>query len=161
MRACKHAAVERYSPPSPFLQSVISDEVPFEGNFGAVNLTKLVALTKDKEEANRDWATFLLGQLETDTPELRQALLEAAEDKSGVVRAEAIWGLAQRDKVLALPLVKRELELDSVWLPLFEAAELIADPSLVEQLRPFTDPTDDETIDQAAMSAFLACKAAL
>ena len=153
--------MESYSPPSPFLQSAIADEVPFEGAFGAVNFAKLVAFTKHEDEANRDWATFLLGQLEADTPELRQALLEASEDESGIVRAEAIWGLAQRDKALALSLVKRELEMDFVWLPLFEAAELIADPSLVEQLRPFTDPTDDDSIDQAAMAAFSACKAAL
>jgi hypothetical protein len=140
---------------------VIAEEVPFDGTFGSANFAKLVALTTDEDEANRDWATLLLGQLEIDTPELRQALLRAADDVSGIVRAEAIGGLAQRDRALALPLVKRELELEFVWLPLFEAAELVADPSLVELLRPFTEPSDNEWLDKAALAAFRACKAAL
>ncbi|MBA2636525.1 MAG: HEAT repeat domain-containing protein, partial [Sphingomonas sp.] len=89
----------------------------------------LIALTRDEHSANRDWATLLLAQQDTDTAEVREALLGAAEDENEYVRAEAILGLAQRDKALALPLLQRELGHERVAVPLFEAAALVADPS--------------------------------
>ena len=79
------------------------------GEHAEANLARLIAMMRDKDPANRDWATLLLAQQDFDTPRVRDALLGAAEDENEYVRAEAILGLAQRDKALALPLLQREL----------------------------------------------------
>ncbi len=90
------------------------------------NLRLLIGLTRDPEVANRDRATMLLSQQEVDTPEVRQALLLAAEDTDCDVRAEALEGLAERDKELARPLVERELAADACGYGAFQAALIIA-----------------------------------
>lgn len=90
---------------------------------------------------------------------MRQALLAAAEDENVYVRAEAILGLAQRNKALALPLIRRELGHERVAVPLFEAAALVADRSLVDDLRDFTVPSDNAFMDELAVKALGACEA--
>ena len=107
-------------------------------------------MTRDKDPANRDWATLLLAQEDIDTSQVRDALLRAAEDEHECVRAEAILGLAQRDKALALPLLQRELRGEQVAMPLFEAAALVAHPSLAEDLREFASPSGDSFLDELA-----------
>jgi hypothetical protein len=119
-----------------------------------------MTLMRDEHPANRDWATLLLAQQDLDTDEVRQALLSAAEDENECVRAEAILGLAQRDRALALPLIRRELSHERVAVPLFEAAALVADPSLVDDLRDFSVPSDDAFLDELAAKALSACEAA-
>ena len=116
----------------------------------ASNVRRLMTLMRDEDAANRDWATLLLAQQDLDTDGVRQALLAAAEDENEYVRAEAILGLAQRNKALALPLIRRELGHERVAVPLFEAAALVADPSLVDDLRDFTAPSDDALLDELA-----------
>ena len=86
--------------------------------------------------------------------------LRAAEDECDAVRAEAILGLAQRDQRLALPLLRRELARSSVPMPIFEAAALVADPSLVSDLRAFAAPSGNAPLDRAARDALEACEAA-
>ncbi len=115
-------------------------------------------MTRDQDLSNRDWATLLLAQQDIDTPEVREALLIAAHDEHGEVRAEALSGLAQRDKALALPLVIAELSGERACMPLFEAAETIADPSLVPYLTPWTEPSDNAFLDNLALEALAACK---
>src|SRR3546814_11414823 len=100
-------------------------------------------MTRDGDAVNRDWATLLLAQQNADTPEVRAALLRAAEDESDTVRAEAVLGVAQRDKALALPLLRREMARKSISMPILEAAALVADPSLVDDLRTFAHSTSD------------------
>ncbi|WP_159983760.1 MULTISPECIES: hypothetical protein [unclassified Novosphingobium] len=91
---------DRYVPPSPFLQAVIDEQVPFgKDDPGEHNLARLIAVTCDPDPANRDWATLLLAQLELDRSDVRDALLCAASDESAPVRAEAIMGLTQRDRL--------------------------------------------------------------
>jgi hypothetical protein len=51
------------------------------------------------------------------------------------VRAEALEGLAERDKELARPLVERELAADACGYGAFQAALIIAHPSLLGGLR--------------------------
>ena len=85
--------------------------------------------------------------------------LGAAEDKHEYVRAEAILGLARRDKALALPLLQRELRGEQVAMPLFEAAALVADPSLADDLRQFASPSGDSFLDELATKALAACEA--
>ena len=115
-------------------------------------------MTRDKDLANRDWATLLLAQEEIDTPEVRDALLRAAEDEHECVRAEAILGLAQRDKSLALPLLQRELRGEQVAMPVFEAAALVADGSLADDLREFASPSGDVFLDELATKTLAACE---
>jgi hypothetical protein len=150
---------ERYEPPSEFLRAIIDDEAPLVGGeHAAANLRRLIALMRDEDPANRDWATLLLAQQEIDTPAVREALLRAADDESRDVRAEAILGLAQRDKGAALPFLQRELAGESVTQPLLEAASIVAHPSLVADLRAFAEPTGDDFVDEEALAALRACE---
>ena len=150
---------DRYLPPSDFLQTIIADEVPLSGGeHGEANVRRLIEMTRDEHQANRDWATFLLAQQNIDTPEVRAALATAADDENECVRSEAILGLAQRDKSVALPFIQRELAGESVALPIFEAAALLADASLVEDLRCYAAPSGDDYIDALALDALNACE---
>lgn len=152
--------MDRYEPPSAFLKSLIDDDAPLTGVEGESNRRLLMTLMRDEHPANRDWATLLLAQQDIDTDDVRQALLAAADDENEYVRAEAILGLAQRDKTLALPLIRRELGHERVAVPLFEAAALVADPSLVNDLRDFAVPSNDAFMDKLAAKALSACEAA-
>ena len=123
--------VDRYEPPSEFLKALVDDDAPLSGGEHAeVNLRQLIEMTRDEHPTNRDWATLLLAQQDIDTPNVREALVRAAEDENADVRAEAILGVAQRDKAVALPLLKRELSGEVVPLPLFDAAAIVADPKM-------------------------------
>jgi hypothetical protein len=151
---------EQYEPPSDFLKALIDDDAPLTGGeHGEANLRRLVEMTRDEHPTNRDWATLLLAQQDIDTPDVRDAMLVAAEDENAYVRAEAILGLAQRDKALALPLLQRELAGAVVPLPLFQAAALVAHPSLAADLRAFADPSGDGFFDELAIEALQACEA--
>lgn len=149
---------ERYEPASDFLRVVAAEEAPLSGSaFADANMRQLIALTRDDDLSNRDWATMLLASEEADTPEIRDALLSAANDENEIVRAEALVGIARRDPRLALPLVLKALSGKWAAMPLFEAAALVADPALVDALRPWTEPSDDEWLDQLARDAVAAC----
>jgi hypothetical protein len=150
---------ERYKPPSPFLREILAENAPLEGNaFAEANLRRLIVLTTDKDRANRDWATMLLAYVEQDTPEIRQALLAAATDDDEYVRGEAVLGLAARDPAVALPFVQAALQQEFVCLQTFEAAAVVAHPSLIDRLRNFTEGGD--RIDQLARDALVACERA-
>lgn len=150
---------ELYRPASDFLEAVAADEVPlFGSDFAAANFQRLIAMTRDEDRSNRDWATLLLSQQDVDTPEVREALTIAACDEDDVVRAEALLGLAQRDRELALPFVITALSGERACMPVFEAAALIADPSLVELLRPWAQSSDDDFLDKLAREALAACE---
>lgn len=152
---------ENYLPSSDFLKALIDDDASLVGGDHAeANLARLIELMRDGDTANRDWATLLLAQQDIDTASVRNALLDAAEDENEYVRAEAILGLAQRDKALALPLLQRELSGDFVPVPLFEAASIVADPSLATDLRAFADPSGDDILDGLALEALHACEGA-
>ncbi|WP_334182489.1 HEAT repeat domain-containing protein [Novosphingobium sp.] len=150
---------ERYLPPSDFLRAIIDDTVPFgEHDFGQTNLVRLMEMTRDLDPANRDWATMLLSQLELDRSDVRETLIGATSDKEPAVRAEALLGIAMLDRAAALPLVKRELTGDVVSMPLLEAAILVADPSLVDDLEAFSAPSDDLMLDKLVNEAIEACR---
>lgn len=151
------SVTDAYLPPSEFLRAVIRQDVLLEDQ---ANLRCLMEMTRDEQTENRDWAALLLAQHDFDTPEVRAALLGAAEDENAVVRAEAILGVAKRDRLLALPFLQKELAEDAVALPIFEAAAIVADASLVEDLRAFAEPSADESLDKQALGALKACEAA-
>lgn len=147
-----------YLPPSKFLLSVKDDQAAFSDDpIGRKNLKKLIALTEDGNRANRDWAVLLLSELDVNTAPVRAALLKAAGDADDAVRSEAIRGLALRDRSLALPLVREALSSRMVYAPVLEAAEIVADAALVENLRSFLAPSDNPYLDRLAQRAFLAC----
>ncbi|PVM92114.1 lyase [Caulobacter radicis] len=152
---------DRYEPTSDFLKLVIAEQAPLSGAKGAdENLRRLIALTADADRSNRDWAVLLLSQEEVDGPEVREALLRAAEDEDDIVRAEAMLGLAQRDANLALPFVQAALAAEAVAGPALEAAALCAHPSLVADLKVWAEPSDEAYIDALAADALAACEAA-
>jgi HEAT repeat protein len=62
---------------------------------GAIRV--VIELTMDPADRVRDWATFALGsQIDSDTPEVREALFRRLNDSDGTVRGEALVGLARR-----------------------------------------------------------------
>lgn len=149
---------EEYQPTSDFLKAAAAEKIPLSGSAIADdNLRRLLAMMKDKDRSNRDWATLLVAQQEMDTIEVRDALAQAAQDEDGAVRAEAILGLAQRDPEVALPFIKTELSARSVMPPIFEAAALVTDRSLIDDLRQFTAPSENAYADQLVLEALAAC----
>lgn len=147
-----------YLPSSSFLLAVKDDLVDFsDGLAGRKNLKELITLTQDSDQSNRDWATFLLSELEVDTDEVRAALLKGVKDPDIAVRSEAIRGLAIRDRALALPFVREALSSRVVYAPVLEAAEIVADPTLVDDLRCFADASDNPYLDALARDALNAC----
>lgn len=150
---------DRYLPPSEFLQAAINEGVSFgDDEIGLENLDRLISLTLDREVANRDWAVLLLSQLQADRAEVKEALVRAATDESPFVRAEAIAGLAQIDRAIALPLLSRELKGEVVSMPLLEAAIVVADKSLIEDLEAFSAPSDNPSLDRMVADALSACR---
>jgi len=154
--------IDGYSPASEFLCSFFGDdEVPLQGSpLAEANLALLIRLTRDPVYANRDWATFLLSQSAVDTPVVRTALIRAVQENDDIVRDEALSGLALRDAELARPLILQALRTEHASVPLFEAAELCAHPSLIEELRAWAQPSSDSYVDQCAVDALAACEAA-
>lgn len=150
-----------YLPKSDFIWMAANNELPLTGSDAADhNLRLLIAFTRDADASNRDWATMTLAMQEIDTPEVREALLAATEDSDAAVRAEALEGLAQRDKELALPLVERELGREQCAYGTFQAARLLAHPSLLDGLRAWTDQGGASWIDAEIADAIAACEAA-
>lgn len=151
-----------YEPTSEFLRKIVSGEIPLTGSeFAQQNLQLLITLMSDNDTSNRDWATLLLAGQEIDTAEVREALLAASRDEDACVRAEAILGLAERDAVLALPLVERELEGNEVGYGTFQAAHAIARPALLNGLRRWHGRGGAPWIDDEINDAIAACEAAL
>lgn len=154
---------DRYEPSSDFLKAVAADEVPLSGSeMAAANLHLLIAMTRDADPSNRDWATLLLAQEEIDTPPVQDALLHVAENaaEDAVVRVQAIWGLARRDPAIALPFVQAALRGESVDELMLETALLCAHPSLIADLRIWAEPSEDPDMDELAAQALAACEAA-
>ncbi|SFJ18295.1 hypothetical protein SAMN05216304_105176 [Bosea sp. OK403] len=151
-----------YVPASDFLVKAANGEVPLTGTeFAEQNLRLLIGYTSDADTSNRDWATLLLAGLEIDTPTVREALLKATQDCDASVRAEALLGLAERDSVLALPLVLRELERSECGYGTFQAAHAIANPSLLSGLRKWLGKGSTPWINDEINDAIAACEAAL
>lgn len=148
---------EPYTPASDFLHMVIGDEIPLVGSdFADRNLRLLIAFMSDEDVSNRDWATMLLAGKDIDTVEVRKALIAAANDDEAAVRGEALEGLAERDKAIALPLVIRELQRDECGYGVFQAARIIGDPCLLDPLRAWAGEEGAPWIDDA----IAACEAA-
>lgn len=101
----------------------------------ALAIKTLIELTEDKETKVRDWATFELGQqIDTDTPEIRDALAKRLNDRHYDTRCEALLGLARRkDERVIKPLIKALLA-KRVGRLAIEAAQEMGDPRLLPAL---------------------------
>ncbi|MFI1352442.1 HEAT repeat domain-containing protein [Streptomyces sp. NPDC020898] len=102
----------------------------------------LIELTRDNEADVRDQAVFALGALaEADSPAVREALWARVDDPDQETREQAIRGLAIRRDPRSVPLLGQLLAADSAHLHTFQAAAVLADPTLLPALRAY-DPTD-------------------
>jgi HEAT repeat protein len=99
-------------------------------------VASLIALSADPNVRVRDWATFGLAvQIDTDTPEIRAALLARLHDSDGDTAGEAMAGLARRkDRQVVAPLLELLQSGHVGSLPL-EAAAALADPMLLPTLQ--------------------------
>lgn len=115
----------------------------------------LIELTRDPNAQVRDWATFALGsQVDFDSPELREALIERMADEDDDARDEAIVGLAQRGDLRVIPVLQSELGSGSVGRLNVEAAAKIGAPSLYPLLTALQGRWDvDESLLQEAIQA--------
>lgn len=153
---------EPYVPKSDFICMVVNEDAPLSESAAAEhNLWLLIALTRDADKSNRDWATMVLAQQDLDTPHVRNALLAATNDSDARVRAEALQGLAERDKEVALPLVEHELNQNECGYGTFQAARIIANPLLLDGLRAWAGKGSAPWIDDEIQDVIAACEAAL
>ena len=109
----------------------------------------LIELSRDEDEETRDWATFGLGTfIDTDTPEIREALWARINDSLENTRTEALMGLARRkDKRIVAPLLKVLLS-ENVSPIHIEAAVEIGDARLLPALQDLKECSlDDSTLD--------------
>lgn len=153
---------DRYLPASEFLNWILNDEVVLdESVFGHQNLERLLAMVDDPDRSNRDWATFLIAGLPYDSPEIRQALLRAADDHDPNTRDEAIVGLARRDRSAAINRLRPLLN-GEIGVVILEAATILGDPSLFPLLKEIEtwDGGSDAVRDQLRQ-ALAACEAGI
>jgi HEAT repeat protein len=101
----------------------------------AIAIATLIELTKDEDEDVRNWATFGLGTLvNTDTAEIRAALLERVTDSHDETRGEALVGLARRKDPRVLEPIIQELSSEHVGQLALEAADALGDSRLLPAL---------------------------
>jgi HEAT repeat protein len=119
-----------------------------------IGVDALIRLCDDPDPNVRDWATFSLGQLGTDTSAIRDALWARTDDPDDDTRAEALVALAQRKDPRLAERIVRELGRDSVGSLVVEAAEELGDPALLEPLRALQTWWDvDPDLLERAMAA--------
>ena len=133
--------MDNFLPRSPLLNEVIEGRLAVEGSLSASqNLQRVIALMQDDDPSNRDWATFIVSHTAIDTAEIRDALHKAVDDSDLEVRDEAILGLARREPLAAISLLKPLLK-EGLGHALLEAAAIVAHPTpapALEALRSWT-----------------------
>ena len=114
----------------------------------------LKQLCADSSGDVREWATFTLGSnADIDSTDIRSVLADRLDDPVAEVREEALKGLARRHDSRAVEAVRAGLGSDQTGVATFEAAHLLADPSLFSLLVEWsTNRPDDEEIQAAAMA---------
>jgi HEAT repeat protein len=95
----------------------------------------LIELSEDEDDEVRDWATFGLGsQIDSDTPEIRDALYRRLTDSDDTTSGEGMVGLARRKDERVLQALLQDLARDDAGSLPLEAAEEFADPRLLSAL---------------------------
>lgn len=101
-------------------------------------IAALIELSADVDDDVRNWATFGLGQMNADSPALRDALVARLSDENFEIRGEALSGLAERKDARVLEPLHRELAGPPLGLFAIEAAAALGDRSILpvlEELR--------------------------
>lgn len=159
----QQGGMKEYRPKSEFLMMLVNDEISLTGSaLAEANLARLIELTVDVDDSNRDWATMLLVHSQIDTPAVRAALRRAADDPHVDTRCEALVGLAVLEPAFALPRVRAMLEAEEIYRMTVEAAALLGDPSLVPMLEAWAEALaddDDQWFLSALTDALQACRA--
>lgn len=106
----------------------------------------LIQLAGDPDTDVRNWATFGLGTLqeEADSPALRDLLARNLGDVDAEVRGEALCGLAARQDPRALAHLLDSPDVHSWRVFELNAAEQLADPRLLPQLRALHEQVSTE-----------------
>jgi HEAT repeat protein len=121
-------------------------------------LDALRLLTDDADNHVRNWATFGLGTLcETDSPEIRDALVARLADEDGEIRGEALVGLARRRDERAFAAISAELAREEVSMLVIEAAELMPSRAYIPALQALVDLAPDD----ATFRALRSCEAVI
>lgn len=122
-----------------------------------VAIDALCRLTADADRDVRNWATFGLGSMcESDSPEIRGALVAGLADDDSEIRGEALVGLARRRDERAVAAIGVELARTEVVMLAIEAAALMPSRKFVTRLRAlWNSEPDHETL-----RALEACEAA-
>ncbi len=122
----------------------------------------LIRLAGDADRDVRDWAVFGLGsQIDTDSPEIREALRQALSDADHEIRGEALVGLAKRGDSSIVPELLNEWRDDDVSILSIEAAEECRDSRLYHRLQQFAEMLtldDDPYFVRRLAAAIEACK---
>jgi len=146
--------------PLAFVRLAVVHGLSRHDNMSAIGA--LIALAEDADRDVRDWATFGLASMTgIDTPEIRAALMSRTAEEDAEIRGEALVGLARRKDPRVLDLVKLELQrpFEGNWA--VEAAEELADASLLPFLQQGLDVLDADVPERFVddfMSAMEACR---
>jgi HEAT repeat protein len=98
-------------------------------------IESLIELSQCEDSDVRDWATFALGsQIDTDTPEIREALARRLSDPDDDTRGEALTGLARRKDSRVFEPLQAELQSEFVRWYAVEAAQELGDTRLLRSL---------------------------
>lgn len=121
----------------------------------------LIRLSNDNDEDTRSWATFGLGnQIETDSPEIREALKARLSDEDPEIRGEALVGLARRKHPNTLDYVINELNSECIDIKVLEAAEKLGKQelySLLKKLKNNEYKKEDDSFNRQLEQAIVAC----
>ena len=107
----------------------------------------LVKLSEDQDSANRDWATFYIGESNRNNKKIREALWRRVKDRHFNTRLEAIMGLAKRNDERIKDVIKDEIKKGHSTAGLFDAILALNDvqflPLLQNELESVRDSNDD------------------
>jgi HEAT repeat protein len=111
----------------------------------------LIALTRDKRAAIRDWATFGVGTLiDDDNETIREVLWDRTNDKNKNVKLEAIAGLVKRKVLKVKEIIKRELNGGEFGTILFDSIQELNDKEFIPLLESNLEQyKDDKNINPA------------
>lgn len=115
---------------------------------------RLLELMDDRDGSNRDWATFLLSQSAHNSPKIIKALIRNVYENHTDVSAEAVLGLAKRDRVVARKILYQKLSWYHLENKDIEAAGYVGHRLLLRQLMLLKKSSkfDDELTDRAISS---------
>lgn len=96
----------------------------FGNDKNAESAAALIQLSRDDDEAIRDWATFALGNLDDCySSDIRAALVARLDDDDAATRLEAIHGLVEHGEFVVLDAISRACQADENDKNLWDKAE--------------------------------------